>query len=60
MTNLMRTLEYLGTYIDDLLFNTIGTFENCLNKVKVVSDGLQATQLRLHIKKTNFALHEIE
>ena len=60
MTDLMRTLEYVRTYIDDLLIITKSTFDDHLSKLQEVLCRLQNAGLRINSTKSNFALHEIE
>ena len=60
MTNLMRALEYVRTYIDDLLIITKDTYDDHLNKVEEVLRRLQKAGLRINVNKSSFALHEIE
>ena len=60
MSNLMRTLEYVRTYTDDLLIITMSTYDDHLNKVEKVLDRLRLAKLRVNVKKSSFALHEIE
>ena len=60
MTNLMRTLEYVRTYIDDLLIITKDTYDDHLDKVEEVLRRLQKAGLRINVNKSSFALHEIE
>lgn len=60
MTNMMGTLEYIRTYIDDQLIITPSTFDNQIRKVKVVLDCLRVAKLRVNVKKSSFTLHEIE
>ena len=60
MTDLMRALEYVRTYIDDLLIITKGTFDDHLSKLQVVLGRLQNAGLRINATKSSFALHEIE
>ena len=60
MSNLMRTLTYVRTYIDDLLVITMSTCDNHLDKVEAVLDRLRLAKLRVNVKKSSFALHEIE
>ena len=60
MTDLMRALEYVRTYIDDLLIITKGTFDDHLSKLQEVLRRLQNAGLRINATKSNFALHEIE
>ena len=60
MSDLMRTLEYVRTYLDDLLCISNGTFQDHLNKVEVVLQRLQKAKLRVNLRKSQFALHEVE
>ena len=60
MSNLMRTPEYVRTYIDDLLTITMGTYDDHLNKVEAVLDRLRLAKLRVNVKKSSFVLYEIE
>jgi hypothetical protein len=46
MTNLIRILKYLRTYIDELIVFTSGTFGDHLLKVKVVLDYLSFTSCK--------------
>ena len=55
----MRTLEYVRTYIDDLLVITMGTYDYHLNKVEAVLDRLRLAKLRVNVKKSSFALYTI-
>ena len=56
----MRALEYVRTYIDDLLIITKGTFDDHLSKLQEVLSRLQNAGLRINATKSSFALHEIE
>ena len=50
MTNLMEELEYVRTYINDLLVITNSTFDDHLQKVEVVLNKLRkADLLRLSV-----------
>ena len=60
MSDLMRTLEYVRTYIDDLLIMTPGTYDDHLTKLQVVLDQLQKAGLCINAAKSNFCQHEIE
>ena len=60
MSDLMRTLDYVRTYIDDLLIITPGTYDNHLTKLQVVLGRLQKAGLRINATKSNFCQHEIE
>ena len=55
----MRTLEYICTYIDVLLVITTGTYDDHLDKAKVVSDFLQLVKVWVNIKESTFTLHKI-
>ena len=60
MSDLMRTLEFARTYIDDLLIITSGTFDDHLKKLHVVLGRLQKAGLRINATKSNFYRHDIE
>ncbi len=60
MSNLMRTLECVRTYIDDLLIITSGTYDDHLAKLQVVLERLQKAGLHINATKSNFCQHEIE
>ena len=60
MSNLMRTVECVRTYIDDLLVTTMSMHDNDLNKIEALLDRLRRVKLRLNIKKSSFALYEIQ
>ena len=59
MSKLVRTLEYVRTYIDDLIVITMGTYDDHLDKAKVVSDFLQLVKVWVNIKESTFTLHKI-
>ena len=60
MTNLMTSLEYVRTYIDDLLIISSASYDGHLLKVEEVLSRLQKAGLRVNATKSSFALHEIE
>ena len=60
MTSLMQSLEYVRTYIDDLLIISSGTFDDHLLKVEEVMSRLKIAGLRVNAPKSSFALHKIE
>jgi hypothetical protein len=60
MTNLMRALESVRTYIYDLLIITKDTYDDHLDKVEEVLRRLQKAGLRINANKSSFALHKIE
>ena len=56
----MMSLEYVRTYIDDLLVITKDAYDNGLTKVEEVLSWLHASGLCMNANKSRFALHEIE
>ncbi len=60
MSDLMRSLEYVRTYIDDLLILTSGSYDDHLAKLQVVLERLQKAGLHINVTKSNFCQHEIE
>ena len=55
MTNLMETLEYVRTNIDDLLIITNGTYDDHLQKLEEVLKRLKNAGLRVNATKSSFA-----
>jgi hypothetical protein len=60
MTNLIMSLEYVRTYIDDLLIIMSDMYDNHLAKLEVVLSRLHNVGLHVNATKSSFALHEIE
>jgi hypothetical protein len=60
MSNLMIGLEYVRTYIDDLLVITHGSFEDHLQKLGTVLNRLRTAGLKVNAKKSFFAKGELE
>ena len=60
MSNLMQGLDYVRTYIDDLLVLTKGTYEDHLAKLDKVLTRLKAVGLKVNCKKSFFARAELE
>ena len=60
MSGLMEALEYVKTYLDDLLTITKGSFEDHLSKLREVLHRLQCAGLRINIAKSTFAMDEVE
>ena len=60
MINLMRTLEYVHTCINDVLVITRFMYDDHLDNVGAVLDCLRLITSRVDAKKSIFALHEIE
>ncbi len=60
MSDLMRSLEYVQTYVDDLLIITSGSYDDQIANLQVVLQWLQKAGLRINTTKSNFCQHEIE
>ncbi len=60
ISDLMRSLEYVRTYVDGLLIITPGSYDDHLAKLQVVLERLQNSGLRINATKSNFCQHEIE
>ena len=60
MSNLMQGLEYVRTYIDDLLVLTKGTYEDHLDKLDKVLARLETAGLKVNCNKSFFARTELE
>ena len=55
MNELFHDLEYVRAYIDDLIIIGNSSFEDHLNKVKVVLKKLKAAGFKINAKKSKFA-----
>ena len=51
MSELMMSLEYVRTYLDDLLVISDGSFEDHLEKLKVVLTRLSNARLKVNANK---------
>ena len=60
MSSLMQTLSYIKVYLDDLLVITKSTYDDHLEKLKVVLSRLRNAGLCLNAAKSSFAQGEIE
>ena len=60
MSELMEGLEFVRTYLDDLLCLTKGTFEDHLEKLERIFVRLQKAGLKVNAKKSFFARGELE
>jgi len=60
MSELMGTLEFFQTYIDDLLCIIKGSMDDHLSKLKWVFIRLRDAQLKVHAPKSSFCAMEIE
>ena len=60
MSELMATLEFVRTYLDDLLCITKGNLEDHLNKLREVLTRLQEAGLKVNADKSKFCAFETE
>ena len=60
MLELMAALEFVRTYLDDLLCITKGSLEDHLEKLRLVLTRLQDAGLKVNAEKSNFCAHETE
>ena len=60
MNELFNGLEYVRTYIDDLLIISNGNFEDHLNKVIIVLKKLKAAGFDINAEKSIFARYNLE
>ena len=60
MSTLMNGLEYVRTYIDDLLCITKGNWEDHLDKLETVFQRLREAGLKVNAKKSFFGKSELE
>ena len=60
MSELMAHLEYVRTYIDDLLVISNGNFDDHLHKLEEVLKRLQKAKLRVNAPKSTFGQQEVE
>ena len=60
MTGLMSGLEYVRTYLDDILVLSGGTLDDHLEKLTEVLNRLQMTGLRVNIDKCKFWRSKVE
>ena len=60
MSNLMAGLEFVSTYIDDLLIISKEIFEGHLCQLQVVLYRLRRVRLKVNVEKSSFFSPEIE
>ena len=60
MSDLMEGLEYVRTYLDDLLVLGNTTFEDHINQLRTVLRRLQKAGLKVNVEKSSFCSHKIE
>ena len=58
MTDLMRTLEYVRAYIDDLLIISKYSFADHLERLEKVLERLQDAGLKVNVAKSTFGVDE--
>ena len=60
MSELMATLEFVRTYLDDLLIITRLNLRDHLEKLKLALTRLRTANLKVNADKSTFCAHEIE
>jgi hypothetical protein len=60
MYDLMQHLDFVRTYLDDLLVISSGTLDDHLEKMEVVFNLLSDKGLRVNAEKSTFCAEEIE
>ena len=60
MSELLSGLEYVRTYIDDLLAITSGSWEDHLDKLDIILTRLQEAGLKVNAPKSFFGRSELE
>ncbi len=58
--DLMASLEFAQTYMDDLLIITRGILDEHLQKTETVLTRLRDTRIKVNAAKSLFCAHEIE
>jgi hypothetical protein len=60
MSDLMQHLNFVRTYLDDLLVISCSTFEDHLEKLECVLKILSDKTLRVNAEKSTFCANKIE
>ena len=60
MMDILGDLEFVRTYIDDILITSNGTFEDHMKKLDQVLDRLTKAGFRANVRKCSFAQDELE
>jgi hypothetical protein len=60
MSKLVQDMEYLKTYLDDLLILTNSSFKDHLLKLEMVLTRLSTAGMRVNITKSKFFAEQIE
>ena len=56
----MEGLNYVLTYLDDILIISNGSLDDHLSKLNIVLNRLRETGLRVHAEKSIFCAREVE
>ena len=59
MSELMNDLEYVRTYIDDVIAITTGDWDDHLDKLEEILIRLRDAGLKVNAKKSSFGRHEL-
>jgi hypothetical protein len=60
MSKLVQDMEYIKTYLDDLLILAYSNFKDHLLKLEMVLARLSTTGMRVNISKSKFFVEQIE
>ena len=60
MTNLVRDLECVRAYLDDLLYLTCSTFKDYLDKLDAMLNRSNEVRLKVNTQKSVFCADQIE
>jgi hypothetical protein len=60
MSKLVQDMEYVRTYLDDLLILTNNSFKDHILKLKMVLARLSTAGMRVNISKSKFFAEQIE
>eukprot|EP00815_Leptocylindrus_aporus_P008351 CAMPEP_0116063930 /NCGR_PEP_ID=MMETSP0322-20121206/8754_1 /TAXON_ID=163516 /ORGANISM="Leptocylindrus danicus var. apora, Strain B651" /LENGTH=186 /DNA_ID=CAMNT_0003549735 /DNA_START=402 /DNA_END=962 /DNA_ORIENTATION=+ len=60
MSNLFHDIEFVRTYLDDLLIITKDTFEEHLKSLETILQRLQEAGLKVNAEKSAFCVEELE
>jgi hypothetical protein len=60
MSKLVQDMEYINTYLDDLLILTNNNFKDHLLKLEIVLARLSTAGMRVNISKSKFFAEQIE
>jgi hypothetical protein len=60
MSKLVQDMEYVKTYLDDLLILTNSSFKDYLLELEMVLERLSMTGMKVNISKSKFFVEQIE